>query len=359
MQDKIHSGFTLVELIVVITILAILGTLWYLSFSWYSKDARNSNRVSDVKSIDKSFRLHITENWFLPSPDNPVDISYSGWLAWQQWEFWEDMRWVVRRVSSVPLDPIFNIPYALSVASNKRVYQLAALFEGWWLFSQSIPMRQSYALSNNAYTSYTTWNYIDYDTVVMGGGNCFILASPSIMLSDIPAWEEIINNSNQSFVYNGSPHIANSYSGSIADSASPADFQSIEVFRGCSIESLSDLGLYAAQLSTAYQQFTGDKKYEDLIYNSNSNEFLLQRAKSLRDRGISINRDVMNELVSPSPEQLFSDWFTNSDGTNLVWSHSPDTPWVWFIIPWWDSSSYSISWNAYGIVIVIIIIESF
>ncbi len=53
-RDKSYSGsaaFTLVELIVVITILAILGTIGFLSLQGYSSSARDSTRSSDLASI--------------------------------------------------------------------------------------------------------------------------------------------------------------------------------------------------------------------------------------------------------------------------------------------------------------------
>jgi prepilin-type N-terminal cleavage/methylation domain-containing protein len=45
------KGFTLVELIIVITILAILATITYISFKNYSGSARDSIRVTDIKTI--------------------------------------------------------------------------------------------------------------------------------------------------------------------------------------------------------------------------------------------------------------------------------------------------------------------
>ena len=48
------QGFTLVELIVVITILAILGTIAFISLQGYSADARNSKRTSDLDSLNSA-----------------------------------------------------------------------------------------------------------------------------------------------------------------------------------------------------------------------------------------------------------------------------------------------------------------
>ena len=53
------KGFTLIELIVVITILAILGTIGFLSVGGYSSKARDSARIGDAAQISKSLDLSI------------------------------------------------------------------------------------------------------------------------------------------------------------------------------------------------------------------------------------------------------------------------------------------------------------
>lgn len=45
------TGFTLVELIVVITILAILGTIAFISLNGYNNDAKNGKVVSDLRNL--------------------------------------------------------------------------------------------------------------------------------------------------------------------------------------------------------------------------------------------------------------------------------------------------------------------
>jgi type II secretory pathway pseudopilin PulG len=50
----------LVELIVVITILAILGTIAFISLQGYSADARNSKRISDLGTIASAISAKVT-----------------------------------------------------------------------------------------------------------------------------------------------------------------------------------------------------------------------------------------------------------------------------------------------------------
>jgi len=47
--------FTLVELIVVVTILWILSTIWFVAYSWYLVWVRDTNRTSQLKSISDWF----------------------------------------------------------------------------------------------------------------------------------------------------------------------------------------------------------------------------------------------------------------------------------------------------------------
>ncbi len=50
-------GFTLVELIVVITILAILGSIGFVTMSGYFAGARDSARLSDMNNIYTQLNL--------------------------------------------------------------------------------------------------------------------------------------------------------------------------------------------------------------------------------------------------------------------------------------------------------------
>ena len=56
------KAFTLVELIVVITILAILGTIAFISLQGYSGEAKNSKVISDLRNIASAIETSSTRN---------------------------------------------------------------------------------------------------------------------------------------------------------------------------------------------------------------------------------------------------------------------------------------------------------
>lgn len=82
--------FTFVELIVVITILAILASIWFISYSWYIAESRDASRLSQISSIHKALESYRSQ-WYLPVPDNNVNVNANGSLVWYQWYAWENV----------------------------------------------------------------------------------------------------------------------------------------------------------------------------------------------------------------------------------------------------------------------------
>ena len=62
------SGFTLVELIVVITILVILGTIGFVQLGGFAGGARDSSRVADLVNIQKALDIAYVKNSRYPTP---------------------------------------------------------------------------------------------------------------------------------------------------------------------------------------------------------------------------------------------------------------------------------------------------
>ncbi|MDD2907651.1 MAG: prepilin-type N-terminal cleavage/methylation domain-containing protein [Candidatus Gracilibacteria bacterium] len=66
-MQKNNKAFTLVELIVVITILAILGTIAFINLQGYSTSARDSKRVSDINNIMKKIGIESSKGTSISS----------------------------------------------------------------------------------------------------------------------------------------------------------------------------------------------------------------------------------------------------------------------------------------------------
>ncbi|MDQ1343721.1 MAG: Type secretion system protein, partial [Patescibacteria group bacterium] len=94
---KATKGFTLVELIVVITILAILATIGFLSLQGYTSDAKNTKTVANLRTVASTLvnESGITGQGFdaygkaLSDPSNSMsgvagtgDTVYSGAVDW-------------------------------------------------------------------------------------------------------------------------------------------------------------------------------------------------------------------------------------------------------------------------------------
>lgn len=73
MKNAFKKGFTLVELLVVITILAIISVVAYQNFWWAVDKAVWSRKISDVSTIETSLQNFRADNNYYP----PTDL-YSG-----------------------------------------------------------------------------------------------------------------------------------------------------------------------------------------------------------------------------------------------------------------------------------------
>ena len=181
---NIKKAFTLVELIVVITILAILWTIAFLSFQWYSRDARDSVRTSDIDNIRSSLELYSVSTWKFPDPSWSISITYSWAEIWSQWTIWDSVIKNLQRLSKKPLDPLSLNEYTYSRLSSKKEYELWAILE-WDVFWYS-PVTQVNAAT--APTSYISWNYnwiIAQVSTWAISTTTYILAIPTIITTDI------------------------------------------------------------------------------------------------------------------------------------------------------------------------------
>ncbi len=121
------QAFTLVELIVVVTILAVLSAIWFVSYSWYLAWTRDTNRISQLKSISEWLELY-WRNKYLPIPDDRVDIKSNWTLIAYQWYAWKSILEAIE-YSTPGLDPKDKTYFSYYLSKNKKDFQLMAFLE--------------------------------------------------------------------------------------------------------------------------------------------------------------------------------------------------------------------------------------
>jgi len=213
--------FTLVELIVTITILAVLWTISFLWFQSYTTYSRDVVCVTDLNNIKSVLEYTYTESWRYPVPDEWSEITYSGWTVWTQWEFWKKSKRAVKRLDKVPTDLLTQNQYTYSVLNTNSEYELWAVFEGdevvmLTTISPHLTSPKGRGIigethaDQSDFKSYITWNYNWQIAKVNTGWLDYILAVPSIISSDIVTskkLEDIITNKKLSFKWHKNiPH---------------------------------------------------------------------------------------------------------------------------------------------------------
>lgn len=326
------KAFTLVELIVVITIVAILWTLGFLSSKDVIKKARNSARVSDLSSMKQALSITFTRDNRYPSPDSSVNISYSWAIMWKQWVFWKNVHSAASTISKIPLDPSFKIPYSYSVLENGSKYELLTILEAWLLLSK--PITQTYALLEDK-TTYNVWNYKHYDTLAKNGSQCYLISAPSLHITNINTNSSLTHVDDYNFSFNKSLNIPNIYSGSVSPLTSGTIFNVSQTLNKCNIWSIWEMSRYVSNLSESYQQLSNIKKYWELIFDSQGRKFMSDTIYGLEERWITVDEDVVNSIKN---NNFFNDNFTDSDNS-LVNDHSSIDGWwlnIWNASDLWD-----------------------
>jgi len=177
LQKQNKQAFTLVELIVVITILAILWTIAFISLQWYSSQARDSKRISDIQNIKTSLEIFSISTWEYPLPDELGEVRYEWDLVWNQWVIWDNVTTNLSRNLNVkPVDPSTEVAYTYSVINNKTKYELLSNYESDLV---------SYNILNQTNASDTNYPKIDwnYNWLFVKTDNYYI-PTPSLITSE-------------------------------------------------------------------------------------------------------------------------------------------------------------------------------
>lgn len=80
-KNKIKNGFTLVELLVVISIISILTVISVSSYTSAQIKSRDSQRKSDLDSVSKALMMYYNDTGKFPNPPFPFGNSTVGFTG--------------------------------------------------------------------------------------------------------------------------------------------------------------------------------------------------------------------------------------------------------------------------------------
>jgi len=151
MANSNKKGFTLIELVIVIVILAILGSIWLISMNWYSAKSRNWVRINDIQNIEKALELYSTQKWAYPMPSTGDITSISWDLLWKQWSLDNDVFKQLSIIDKLPVDPKTKENYWYSKSFWLEEFQLKYSLE-WEKADNNV-----YAITKTR--DIISWNY--------------------------------------------------------------------------------------------------------------------------------------------------------------------------------------------------------
>jgi len=139
-KDK--KWFTLVELIVVITVLTILGTIAFISFQWITSEARDTKRISDLRSLISALETKRAWNSIdllsFVDDSTTAKVSTGVYIAWKDVTFStnEYNAWIIKSsllwVSDESIkDPNGSLYSFWATKLKNWQYQFAATLENW------------------------------------------------------------------------------------------------------------------------------------------------------------------------------------------------------------------------------------
>jgi len=217
MNIKNNWAFTLVELLVVITILVILGTIAFVYIESSIAEARDAGRLSDINEVVNVLELYQTERSFFPEPSDWVNITYS-WsaVAWTQWTFWKSVGKIVRAFGEdIPLDPLNDNEYSYSITAKADEFQIAGIKETFqeeeWLWELAFTPLVSRSEAASVQTALVRGDYNGFMVKATHAWIDYFIATPSIIANDISDTDVVNIITNRKLVYDNFFNLPHSY----------------------------------------------------------------------------------------------------------------------------------------------------
>lgn len=180
---KSKSGFTIVELLIVIVVLAILAAISIVAYNGVQERARNAQREQDIKTIAKALEMYYLDEGAYPSTSctptpawrecpSPKKIN-TAWATTSDgsWSILEHML-VPKYLSSLPKDPSWSVTGSPGIYGG---YNYDYVRPGGWCGTSDQMFLLTYRLEGSPQkrevsgecsgTGYTTYSYSQYTVI--------------------------------------------------------------------------------------------------------------------------------------------------------------------------------------------------
>ncbi len=216
-MKNIYKWFTLVELVITMTVVAILWTISTIYIFDAFGNSRDSARITSIGQIVQNMDLFKVDTWRYPEPDNFVVVTYSWAELWKQWVFWSEASQSLGVYGSdYPQDPLYEIDYTYSLTNNSTEYQI------WWILEDTKNSLESELVSMiipqahaAVTTAYIRGNYNGFLARAISGWNHNFIATPSIIASDLVSTDIIDIIDNERLVFDEFFNLPSTYKDSI------------------------------------------------------------------------------------------------------------------------------------------------
>ena len=122
------KGFSLVELLVVITIIAILSVVAYTAVGGQTVKAKNSRRMQDISTMQQALEIYFAENSSYPDSLDAGDTVNTHHRKINETQLGK------KYISNMPTDPwstsAKKVYYYYDILTGNKQYQIAATIEG-------------------------------------------------------------------------------------------------------------------------------------------------------------------------------------------------------------------------------------
>lgn len=116
MQKKSQRGFTLIEILIVVAIIAILASVVLVGLGPTQAQGRDARRISDLREVQTGLELYYNKNGVYPTAST-----------------WADMTAALTQgnigVSQIPVDPSGNQKYSYENTAGASDYVIGAQLE--------------------------------------------------------------------------------------------------------------------------------------------------------------------------------------------------------------------------------------